>query len=113
MAQLVKGENLSAAWLEAMTVLLGENRGKTVNLNVVFSAAAGEDPAVRAPLDAFLTSQAARQKAYGVNTVASTIFPKALYRPELGPRARDHLYELNALAMQLQRRRRPGDRDTY
>jgi len=89
LATLVRGRNLSLAWLAAVECLLAGN-GRDVNLAVTIEHPGDEDPIIRDTLDTLLTE---RQDS-SVATVASTIFPEGLYHPRLGERARQHLYEM-------------------
>jgi hypothetical protein len=105
MAELIKAETISAAWLDAFEYLLG-NEGKGVNLGVAF-ASNGEDPAIRAALDEFVAEWRAgkrRPVLYPASTVANTLFPQALYRHGPGSEARERLYRLHERAMRVQKR---------
>jgi hypothetical protein len=113
MAELIRGDNLSGAWLRALGHLAGTEGGKDVNVAVAF-ADASEDTATRTPLDEFIAawrSEKRKPKIYPVTTVANTLFPLALYRGEPGEEARRRLYRLNERAMRVQRRLR--EKETY
>jgi hypothetical protein len=110
MAYLVTEANLSRAWLAAMDLM--RKAGEAVNLNVAWQGGSTEEPAVRRELDRFLTDY---PRAFGVETVADTLFPEAFYHPQLGKEeALSRIFELNNDAMRLHRRRKdPNDRETY
>lgn len=108
MAYLVQGESLSDAWLSAIELLL-ELGGKAVNLDVVFQANATEDAEVAQRVDDIL----GRSGCWSLDTVANTIFPRALYHPKLAESAAARLYENYELSMRLHRRRRERDKETY
>jgi len=91
MASMVRAENLSSAWIEAMRELIRLG-GKEVNLAVVISAPTHEDRNVRRVLDAFTPSK--RTKIQPVSTVANTIFPAPYYHHGPGIVARQRLYAL-------------------
>jgi thymidylate synthase len=113
MAELIKGESLSSAWLRALEHLVAADHGKDVNLSVAFIGAA-EDRAIRAALDEFIAewrSQNRKSKIYPISTVANTLFPQALYRGEPGEETRARLYRLYERSMRVQRRLR--EKETY
>jgi hypothetical protein len=108
MAHLVYADRLSDAWLAAMRFLLDQPHGKTVNCNVAFPATGPDDNTATSCIDAVLVDAG----KWPIATVASTIFPEALYHPHLGGEAAERLYENYALSMRIHRRR-PRDKDTY
>ena len=92
MAYLIDGRELSAAWLDAIRLLVKAPKGKLAHLNVAFPASATDDEPhpVRDVLDAFLSERDLRNEdkdIWQVGTVANTIFPEALYHPHLGAQA--------------------------
>lgn len=115
-AELIRGRNLSYAWLRAMDHLL-EVGGTATNFCVAFSDYSEEQP-IRKALDDFIAARRAggriKGEMYPVSTVANTIFPRALYRWGLpGTESRQRLYDLHARAMRVQRRMRHKDKDNY
>lgn len=114
MAYLIDSTSPSAAWVEAMEALIALPSGKAVNFNVAFPGDAVERPDVVAIIDAFLEQHDLTHEGelLAVETVANTIFPRALYHPHLGDQAAALLYENYALSMRLHRRRK-GEKDTY
>jgi hypothetical protein len=114
MADLVQRDALSRAWIAAMELLL-ERDGKAINLNVAFQADHPADAAVTTRLNEFIRKRGLRHNdgnLLTVATVASTIFPAALYHPHLGEQAAPRLYENYALSMRMHRRRK-HDKETY
>lgn len=113
MAELIVGENLSAAWLAALEHLARRDDSKDVNLSVAFRGR-HEDLCVRSALSSFIREWRENRKKpqiYPVDTVANTIFPQALYRGEPGLETRERLYRLYSQSMRVQRRLR--EKETY
>lgn len=111
-AELIRGRNLSDAWLRAMDHLL-EVGGTATNFCVAFSDYS-EERSIREALDDFIAAYRAegriKGEMYPVSTVANTIFPAALYRTgSPGAESRKRLYDLHERAMRLQRRMRFKD----
>jgi hypothetical protein len=106
MAHLVTETNMVDAWLVAAE-LLEQLGGKTVHLDVAFSASTPDAQPVERVVDEFVAD-----RSWLVQTVANTIFPKGLYHPRLGDQAAARLYENYELSMRLQRRLK-RDKDTY
>jgi hypothetical protein len=107
MAQMIVRSNLAEAWLSALEYLLAQG-GETVNLAVVITKPTEEDPRIRAVLDQFIESQRRTENKQGlerISTVANTLFPKALYRPQLGDSARKHLFDMEKRGRDIARRR--------
>jgi thymidylate synthase len=105
MAELIRTETLSEAWLAGLEYLL-DHGGTAVNLAVAF-ASAEEEADVRAVFDEFIAEwRAGKRKPvlYPASTVANTLFPQALYRKGPGPEARERLYRLHARTMRVQKR---------
>ena len=95
MTRLIECDNVSEAWLEAMRAL-GEERGETANMIVCLRSPVVECPAVTAALDTFLRSH---PKAFPIEKIAGTIFPREFYLPDrLGADAQRHLYDNHRLA---------------
>ncbi len=113
-AELIRGKNLSHAWLRAMYHLCGAG-GTATNFCVAFNDYS-EEPPIRETLNSFIDTYRAgeqpKSEIYPVSTVANTIFPTAFYRWG-SPRteSRQRLYDLHARAMRVQRRMR--DKDNY
>jgi hypothetical protein len=110
-AHLISGDTASYAWLSALEHLI-DRGGKDVNLAVAIASPI-EEPSIRKVLDAFLLEHRRRNprrgEVFSVNTVANTLFPESLYRPELGPGAKERLFTLHEEAMIVHRRlRRPN-----
>jgi hypothetical protein len=115
MAHLVQSPSLSDAWLQGLELLVDRPSGKAVNLNVAFPSAAQDALPIRIELDSFLVEHELRSidgELLSVETVANTIFPEALYHPDLGVDAAPRLYENYELSMRIHRRRK-WDKDTY
>jgi hypothetical protein len=112
MSGAVIGANVSQAWLAAFESLLSRG-GEAINLAVTIADPGVEDVGVRQTLDAFLESRRSASRGHHgverVSTVANTVFPQSLYRPSLGVRAREHLYELTQDTKQVSRRRNRSD----
>lgn len=111
-AELIRGRNLSDAWLRAM-FHLREVGGTATNFCVAFSDYSEEQP-IREALDDFIAAHRAEGRTkgemYPVSTVANTIFPVALYRwGSPGAESRQRLYELHTREMRVQRRMRVKD----
>ena len=111
-AELIKGRNLSQAWLRAMDHLL-EVGGTSTNFCVAFSDYSEEQP-IREALNDFIATRREKGRTkgemYPVSTVANTIFPTAFYRwGSPGAESRQRLYDLHERAMRVQRRMRAKD----
>lgn len=91
MTKLITAQNLSLGWLQALDhlILCG---GRDTNVMVVIEQIEKEVADIREELDMFLSQQ--KKRAYSVNTVANTIFPRAFYRPARGQEARSFLYQM-------------------
>jgi hypothetical protein len=107
MAVLITCPNVSVAWLRALEYLLDQDKGEAVNLAVCIDKPLKEDVQIRRVLDQFVAArrQEDRHSVELVSTVANTLFPIALYRPEIGSDARSHLYEMEKIARPVSRRR--------
>jgi hypothetical protein len=107
-AHLIRGDTIPHAWLSALEHLIGRG-GKDVNLAVAIASPI-EEPPIRKVLDSFLLERRRRNprrgEVFSVNTVANTLFPEALYRPELGPGARERLFALHEEATTVHKRLR-------
>jgi hypothetical protein len=107
-AHLISGDTISHAWLSALEHLIARG-GKDVNVAVAIASPA-QEPSIRKVLDAFLLERRRRNprrgEVFSVNTVANTLFPESLYRPELGPGARERLFALHEEAMTVHKRLR-------
>lgn len=111
MADLIQRESLSEAWLGAMELLL-DRGGKTFHLDVAFPAAYEAGSAPWEEIDRFLVEH--DQCKWELATVVNTIFPEALYQPELGKEAAARLYESYEMSMRIhQRVGRGNDKETY
>jgi len=112
----VEEASLSVAWCKAVEHLLGQPRGKAVNLVVGFSTIA-EDPGIRSVVEVFLDRTAKakpRDNVRPVETVASTLFPQSWYVPERAEGPRQHLYRMRAKAARVHRRISGSqERETY
>lgn len=111
-AELIRGRNLSYAWLRAMDHLL-EVGGTATNFCVAFSDYSEEKP-IREALDDFIAAHRAegqtKGEMYAVSTVANTMFPAALYRSgSPGEESRQRLYDFHARTMRVQKRMRVKD----
>jgi hypothetical protein len=108
MADLIRGESYPEAWLGAME-LMAEGDGKGVNLAVAFPGSDEGNAQLEAELDDFL---AEKDVKHGIETVANTIFPAALYHPHLGTDAAPRLYENFEMSMRIHTRT-GGEKETY
>jgi hypothetical protein len=108
MSHMIQGQNVSDAWLQAMEYLLGQDGGETANLAVAIARPTDEDARVRTIVDEFIEIHRKTENKQGlerISTVANTLFPGALYRRELGGRARGHLFEMEKRGRRISRRR--------
>ena len=113
MAIFVQGSDVSSSWVEAMEKLLAAG-GQAVNLTVQITDPMTEVTGVRHLLDGFIGDRRAKnRKIQRISTVANTIFPEALYKPQLGANAEAHLYELEERTRSLSRRHKSNRRGTY
>jgi thymidylate synthase len=113
MAVLINESDMSVAWLKSITYLL-EKGGRDVNLSVVFKNI-HENHGIRETLDEFLleSCRLGKQDVASVYTVANTLFPKELYLPKLGEKAREHLYEMHRLGYEYGKRLPANSSGTY
>lgn len=87
MGQFVSGENIGAAWLAAFSAI-DAAKGSVVNLAVDIANPMEEDLGVRSAIEHMLVELRAQttgglRNVHSVHTVANTIFPISLYRPEI------------------------------
>ena len=109
MAELIKEQNLSRAWLKAVETLQHDG-GKAVHLCVAIDNPSVEDIGIRKVLDTTL----ARENEQPVLTVANTIFPSSLYLPaKLGSKAEVHFYENAKIFGGLARRHKANQCGRY
>ena len=103
--QVVAHDNISTAWLEALSCLLEEDEGKAIHLAVcIRHPQEPEDAGIRGALDSFIENARKRKpRLWPVSTVANTIFPAAFYQSE-GEHPRARLYELHSKAQRIQER---------
>ena len=107
----VEDSSPGSAWIAATRRLLDESsdgRGKAHHLAVGFPAVETA-PAMVAVVDRFLCGIGEPS----ASTVANTIFPSALYRPDDAISPRDHLYQMHEVKMRFHRRRRSAEKETY
>lgn len=77
MSELLRAtKTLSESWIQALTHTVSKRNGRCVHLVMTIENPGSEDEAVRDALDQALEATGTP----GVETVAGTIFPKALYR---------------------------------
>lgn len=101
MTQLVESDNVSDAWLRAMRALRDE-KGEAANLIVCLHSPVMECLAVTAALNALLESH---PKAFPIEKIAGTIFPREFYLPDrLGTDAQSHLYQNHRMARVIEDR---------
>jgi len=108
MAHMIRGQNVSDAWLQAMEYLLAHPGGETSNLAVAILSPTDEDSKVRSVLDEFIEGYRKGENKQGlerISTVANTLFPQALYRRTLGKAARAHLFDMEKRGRRISRRR--------
>ena len=115
---VIDSENLDEAWMAALSAMLGDGAtsgGKAHHVIVGFPASS-ENIGVRNVVDDFLVDAARRKPRAGLmssGTVANTLFPDALYRPDGAEKPRDHLYEMHEVKMRFHRRRKGREKETY
>ncbi|MCR6493534.1 hypothetical protein [Cellulomonas sp. P24] len=93
MSTHVDADDIGGAWLGAYRALA--NPGELVNLTVTIANPLHEDVGVRRTIEARLAEERLLKsnfKAQTMHTVANTIFPIGLYRPEM-PGAVDRFYQ--------------------
>lgn len=81
MGHFVAGTNIGDAWLSAFAAIDAAG-GSLVNLAVDISDPCSEDLGVRGAIERALVGNRSIQNAQSMHTVANTIFPISLYRPE-------------------------------
>lgn len=114
MTTLVSGENVSSAWLAAVSHLLGEPTADCSNLAVAIRNPTLEVGGIRRELEAFREEalREGRKVPPAVDSVAGTIFPAAFYRTS----ARDpeaHLYEMERKIRHVVRKHPQNRHGTY
>jgi len=115
---VIEQPNLDLAWVAATSALIDPQRapgGKAHQVVVEFPVGPA-DLRIRQVVDHFLADAMQRNANAGilrVETVANTIFPEALYRPDQAKDPREHLYQNHQAKMQFHRRRRGREKETY
>jgi hypothetical protein len=114
MTALIQAQNISLGWLSAMEHLLRVG-GKDTNVIVAIANSEQEELHIRHLLDTFLMEHSTAQgkTLYPVVTVANTLFPQALYRPERGEDARPFLYDKYRQSFQVKKRLPANRSGTY
>lgn len=110
MGELLRGENISSAWLSAIEYLLDHER-TAVNLCIQIIEPMKEDLGIRRTLDTYLRLH--KDQPQPIETVSNTIFPQAFYRPHLGEGARQHFYDLQDEVKEVVRRHKNNKSGTY
>lgn len=108
MATFIQADNISTGWLAALAHLV-RFEGNDIHLLVGIRKPGEEDPHVRKVFDEFLDAQHLQP----ISTVASTIFPQALYQPKAGDTARSRLYQSYEAIYPLLKRHPANRRGTY
>jgi len=102
MATFIQGTDIGNAWLHAFEAIHA-NGGSIVNLAVEISDPRREDLGVRRSIEVALMRMNDSEKSHqSIHTVANTIFPIALYRPEIEGAAERFI--ANALKSEFSRR---------
>ena len=114
MAQLVTASNISEAWLLASWKLLNAQGSTLTNLCINVSNPAAETQAIRDRLEEFRVEclDKGLNSPLRIQTVASTIFPKELYRESAANPAR-HLFDLERMIRSAINRVPQNRRGTY
>ena len=101
MAKFIRSNNISKVWLRALAALENE-AGTTTNLIICLIPPFIESTAITAALDTFLQ---VNPKAFSIEKIAGTIFPREFYIPDrLGAAAQEHLYKNHRLARIIESR---------
>ncbi len=127
MTSTIRTANLSLGWMQALEYLLVCG-GKTTNIIVVVEQIQEEVPEIRQLLDTFIdeynqrqhakqqlnagTKQTARKILFSVDTVATTLFPQALYNSQHED-ARTFLYSHYEQSFSVLKRFSPNRYGTY
>lgn len=113
MTAWVAGDDVSSAWLAAVTRLLAEPGQQCSNLGVTIANPTAERPDIRAELDAFGAEAQARGKDMPrIDSTAGTIFQTSFYRPGAGD-PEGHLYEMERRIRKVVRRHPRNRHGTY
>lgn len=108
MSIFVSASNIGDAWLRAYHALLENPGRKVVNLAVSIARPLQEDLGVRGALEQTLAEMALSSRkttVHSVHTVANTIFPISLYRPDQ-PDAAKRFFERAGKVSQLHHKRK-------
>jgi hypothetical protein len=108
MSIFVDASNIGDAWLQAYQTLLEAHDRQAVNLAINIEQPLREDLGVRRALEqtlAGLATSRPRTTVHSVHTVANTIFPISLYRPDQ-PDAAKRFFERASTVSQLHHRRK-------
>jgi thymidylate synthase len=113
MSVLVRGADVSRAWLATVQHLFAQPGEQCSNLAVSIDNPTAEVADLRQELDAFAEAEGRRGQAVpAIQSVAGTIFPSALYRPNAKAPA-EHLYEMERLIRHVIRKHKENKRGTY
>jgi thymidylate synthase len=113
MSFLVRGPDVSRAWLAAVQYLSAQPGNQCSNLAVSIDDPTTEVADLRQQLDAFAEAEGLRGYAVpAIHSVAGTIFPSGLYRPDAQAPA-EHLYEMERLIRHVVRKHKENRRGTY
>jgi thymidylate synthase len=113
MSVLISGADVSRAWLAAVLELLGQPGAQRSNLAVSIDDPTSEVADIREKLNTFAEAAGRRGQAVpGIHSVAGTIFPSGLYRPNAKAPA-EHLYEMERLIRHVVRSHKQNRRGTY
>ncbi|HKS48836.1 MAG TPA: hypothetical protein VJT49_27755 [Amycolatopsis sp.] len=108
MSIFVRANDVGDAWLRAYRALLDARGRQIVNLAVSIEQPLHEDLGVRAALESTLADLSSRSRGttwHSVHTVANTIFPISLYRPDQ-PDSAKRFFERAGTVSQLHHKRR-------
>lgn len=113
MSVLVRGANVSQAWLAAVEHLFAQPGQRDSNLAVAIDDPTAELGDFRRELDAFARSEGERGRPIpAIHSVAGTIFPSGLYKQHADAPA-EHLYEMERLIRHVVRKHSQNRRGTY
>lgn len=109
MTMFLAAKDVSTAWLAAVEYLNALPNRSASNLVVAIDDPTREYPAVRQSVDRYIDNRRKeRRSIQRISTVANTIFPISLYRPQMQDMARAHLYTMEELGRPLSKRRNRG-----
>ena len=115
MSHYIAANTAAEAWTLAIRDLLAAPGHELVNLSVAIHDPGREVSGVTGAIDSFLTAEQARrssERIHSVSTVANTIFPNALYRPETA-KAETRFYAAGGRVLARRKRVAPRERSYF